>query len=179
MRAESSGNSGPSWPPVTTGNRENTDPDSKKPKPLVIRGTEGMVIALAKCCRPIPGDSVMGHLSSGRGMVIHRDNCKNIVTELKENPEKCLSVEWAKDFVGEYNVDLRVQMENERGALASLASLISQADANIETINIKEKDAHLSVVSLRISIRDRKHLAKTIRRMRTLKAVHRIVRVRN
>ena len=158
---------------------ENTDPDSKKPKPLVIRGTEGMVIALAKCCRPIPGDSVMGHLSSGRGMVIHRDNCKNIVTELKENPEKCLSVEWAKDFVGEYNVDLRVQMENERGALASLASLISQADANIETINIKEKDAHLSVVSLRISIRDRKHLAKTIRRMRTLKAVHRIVRVRN
>lgn len=158
---------------------ENPDADSKKPKPLVIRGTEGMVIALAKCCRPIPGDSVMGHLSSGRGMVIHRDNCKNIATELKENPEKCLSVEWAKDFVGEYNVDLRVQMENERGALASLASLISQADANIETINIKEKDAHLSVVSLRISIRDRKHLAKTIRRMRTLKAVHRIIRVRN
>jgi len=158
---------------------EATNPDSNKPKPLVIRGTEGMVIALAKCCRPIPGDSVMGHLSSGRGMVIHRDNCKNIASELKDNPEKCLSVEWAKDFVGEYAVDLRVQMENERGALASLASLISQADANIETINIKEKDAHLSVVSLRISIRDRVHLAKTIRRMRTQKAVNRIVRVRN
>ena len=159
---------------------ENTDASgASKPKPLVIRGTEGMVIALAKCCRPIPGDSVMGHLSSGRGMVIHRDNCKNIAAELKENPEKCLSVEWAKDFEGEYAVDLRVQMENERGSLASLASLISQADANIETINIKEKDAHLSVVSLRISIRDRQHLAKTIRRMRTLKAVHRIVRVRN
>ncbi|MDY6921450.1 MAG: bifunctional GTP diphosphokinase/guanosine-3',5'-bis pyrophosphate 3'-pyrophosphohydrolase [Pseudomonadota bacterium] len=158
---------------------ETTDADRGKPKPLVIRGTEGMVIALAKCCRPIPGDSVMGHLSSGRGMVIHRDNCKNIIAELKENPEKCLSVEWAQDFEGEYAVDLRVQMENERGALASLASLISQADANIETINIKEKDAHLSVVSLRISIRDRKHLARTLRRMRTLKAVHRIVRVRN
>jgi len=154
-------------------------PNSHKAKPLVIRGTEGMVIALAKCCRPIPGDSVMGHLSSGRGMVIHRDICKNIAAELKENPEKCLSVEWAKDFEGEYAVDLRVQMENERGSLASLASLISQADANIETINIKEKDAHLSVVSLRISIRDRQHLAKTLRRMRTLKAVHRIVRVRN
>lgn len=160
-------------------NDDDTSNLDKKAKPLVIRGTEGMVINLAKCCRPIPGDSVMGHLSSGRGMVIHRDNCKNIATELKDNPEKCLSVEWAKDFVGEYAVDLRVQMENERGSLASLASLISQADANIETINIKEKDAHLSVVSLRISIRDRLHLAKTIRRMRTLKAVHRIVRVRN
>ena len=153
-------------------------PDSK-PKPLVIRGTEGMVIALAKCCRAIPGDSVMGHLSSGRGMVIHRDNCKNIAAELKENPEKCLSVEWAQETEGEYSVDLRVQMESERGALAILASLVSQADANIETINLKEKDAHLSVVSLRISIRNRVHLASTIRRMRTLKAVHKITRVRN
>ncbi len=153
--------------------------ESNKPKPLVIRGTEGMVIALAKCCRPIPGDSVMGHLSSGRGMVIHRDNCKNIEAELKENPEKCLSVEWAQDTEGEYSIDLRVQMESERGALATLASLVSQADANIETINLKEKDAHLSVVTMRISIRDRVHLAKTIRRMRTLKAVHKITRVRN
>jgi GTP diphosphokinase / guanosine-3',5'-bis(diphosphate) 3'-diphosphatase len=150
-----------------------------KTTPLVIRGAEGMIINLAKCCRPIPGDSVVGHLSSGRGMVIHRDNCKNIATEMKENPEKCLAVEWASDAGGEYAVDLRVQMENERGALAVLASLISQTDANIETINLKEKDAHLSVVSLRISVHDRKHLAKTLRRIRTLKAVTRISRVRN
>ena len=153
--------------------------ESDKPKPLVIRGTEGMVIALAKCCRPIPGDSVMGHLSSGRGIVIHRDTCRNIATELKENPEKILSVEWATDYEGEYSVDLRVQMESERGALAVLASLISEADANIETINLKEKDAHLSVVTMRISIRDRVHLAKTMRRIRTLKVVHRITRIRN
>src|SRR5690606_11765349 len=153
--------------------------DKTKSTPLVIRGTEGMIINLAKCCRPIPGDSVVGHLSSGRGMVIHRDNCKNIATEMKENPEKCLAVEWASDTGGEYAVDLRVQMENERGALAILASLISQTDANIETINLKEKDAHLSVVSLRISVHNRQHLAKTLRRIRTLKAVTRITRVRN
>lgn len=153
--------------------------DKTKSTPLVIRGTEGMIINLAKCCRPIPGDSVVGHLSSGRGMVIHRDNCKNIATEMKENPEKCLAVEWASDTSGEYAVDLRVQMENERGALAILASLISQTDANIETINLKEKDAHLSVVSLRISVHNRQHLAKTLRRIRTLKAVTRITRVRN
>ncbi|MEZ5506897.1 MAG: bifunctional GTP diphosphokinase/guanosine-3',5'-bis pyrophosphate 3'-pyrophosphohydrolase [Gammaproteobacteria bacterium] len=153
--------------------------DKGKTAPLVIRGAEGMIINLAKCCRPIPGDSVVGHLSSGRGMVIHRDNCKNIATEMKENPEKCLAVEWASDTSGEYAVDLRVQMENERGALAILASLISQTDANIETINLKEKDAHLSVVSLRISVHNRQHLAKTLRRIRTLKAVTRITRVRN
>ena len=153
--------------------------DKSKVTPLVIRGAEGMLITLAKCCRPIPGDSVVGHLSSGRGMVIHRDNCKNIAIELKENPEKCLAVEWAADASGEYAVDLRVRLENQRGNLASLASLIAQADANIETIDLKEKDSHLSVVNLRISVRDRKHLAKTLRRIRTLKAVARIARVRN
>ena len=160
-------------------NSKKDNNNDSKARPLVIRGTEGMVISLAKCCRPIPGDSVMGHLSSGRGIVVHRHNCKNIASELKENPEKCLSVEWAQDSVGEYAVDLRVQMENERGALAILASLISEADANIETINLKEKDAHLSVVNLRISIRNRLHLARTLRRIRTLKVVHKIVRVRN
>ena len=159
--------------------QQDTAADKSKSPPLVIRGAEGMIINLAKCCRPIPGDSVVGHLSSGRGMVIHRDNCKNIATEMKENPEKCLSVEWAADAEGEYSVDLRVQMENERGALAVLASLISQIDANIETINLKEKDAHLSVVSLRITVRNRKHLARAIRRMRTLKAVNKITRMRN
>ena len=159
--------------------QQDTAADKTKSPPLVIRGAEGMIINLAKCCRPIPGDSVVGHLSSGRGMVIHRDNCKNIATEMKENPEKCLSVEWAADAEGEYSVDLRVQMENERGALAVLASLISQIDANIETINLKEKDAHLSVVSLRITVRNRKHLARAIRRMRTLKAVNKITRMRN
>ena len=150
-----------------------------KPKPLIIRGTEGMVINFAKCCRPIPGDSIIGHLSAGRGMVVHRHDCKNITTELKESPEKCLEVNWAKKIEGEFSVELRLELENERGVLARLASLLSETDINIETINLKEKDAHLSVVKMRLSVRDRDHLAVAIRKLRQLKSVHKITRARN
>ncbi|MCG8672665.1 MAG: bifunctional GTP diphosphokinase/guanosine-3',5'-bis pyrophosphate 3'-pyrophosphohydrolase [Pseudomonadales bacterium] len=150
-----------------------------KPKPLIIRGTEGMVINFAKCCRPIPGDSIIGHLSAGRGMVIHIHDCKNITSEMKENPEKCLEVNWAKKIEGEFPAELRIELENDRGALARLASVISETDINIETINLKEKDAHLSVVKMRIAVHDRAHLARAIRKLRQLKAVNKITRARN
>ncbi|OUS27333.1 bifunctional GTP diphosphokinase/guanosine-3',5'-bis(diphosphate) 3'-diphosphatase [Gammaproteobacteria bacterium 45_16_T64] len=158
---------------------ESTDSMSDSPAPLIIRGTEGMVINFSKCCRPIPGDSVIGHLSAGRGMVIHRDDCKNIATEMKSNPEKCVSVQWAKEVSGEYPVELRVEIENERGVLAMLASILSQADANIENIRLDEKDAHLSVVTLQIAVRGRIHLADTIRKIRKAKSVTKITRIRN
>jgi len=149
------------------------------PAPLIIRGTEGMVINFAKCCRPIPGDEVIGHLSAGRGIVVHRDDCKNIVNEMKDNPEKCASVQWANQVEGEYPIELRVELENERGVLAILASSLAQTDTNIETISLQEKDAHLSVVNLRIAVIGRVHLANVIRKIRKLKAVNKITRVRN
>ena len=147
--------------------------------PLVIHGTEGMVINFAKCCRPIPGDSVAGRLSAGRGMVVHRDDCKNLASEMKSNPEKCVSIQWSAELSGEYPVELRVEIENERGVLAMLASILSQADANIENIRLDEKDAHLSVVTLQIAVKDRVHLANTIRKLRKSKSVTKITRVRN
>lgn len=148
-------------------------------RPLVIRGTEGLIINFAKCCRPIPGDTIIGHLSAGRGMVVHRDNCRNINQEQKQNPEKCLSVQWASDVHGEFSVDLKVELANERGILATLANSLSEVGANIEVINLKEKDAHISVVNLRLGVTDRLHLARIFRRLRALKAVTKLVRVRH
>jgi RelA/SpoT family (p)ppGpp synthetase len=148
-------------------------------RPLIIHGTEGVVVTIARCCRPIPGDSIIGHLSAGRGMVVHRHDCKNVAAEMKNNPEKCLQVQWAQDIKEEFAVELRVEMENERGALAILASQLSTADANIETINLKDKDARLIVVNLRILVTDRVHLAKAMRKIRKLKTVVKVVRMRH
>ncbi|PIE40825.1 MAG: bifunctional GTP diphosphokinase/guanosine-3',5'-bis(diphosphate) 3'-diphosphatase [Gammaproteobacteria bacterium] len=150
-----------------------------KPKPLIIRGTEGMVISFAKCCHPIPGDSVTGHLSAGRGIVVHVSDCKNITTEMKESPEKCIEVNWAKNVEGEFPTELRIELSNDRGALARLASVISDTGINIETINLKEKDAHLSVVTMRIAVSSRTHLARAIRKLRPLNAINKITRARN
>lgn len=145
--------------------------------PLVIRGTEGLVLNYARCCTPIPGDLIVGHLSAGKGMVVHRDNCKNI-SELRNNPEKCIPLTWAKDINSEFNVELRIELAHQRGLIALLAGTISEADANIDKINVDERDGRISVIQLGISVRDRVHLARIIRKLRGLAGVSRITRMR-
>lgn len=145
--------------------------------PLVIRGTEGLVLNYARCCTPIPGDLIVGHLSAGKGMVVHRDNCKNI-SELRNNPEKCIPLTWAKDIDSEFNVELRIELAHQRGLIALLAGTISEADANIDKINVDERDGRISVIQLGISVRDRVHLARIIRKLRGLSGVSRITRMR-
>ncbi len=146
--------------------------------PLAIRGTEGLVISYAKCCTPIPGDPIVGHLSAGKGMVIHLDTCRNI-SEFRHNPDKCIPLSWAKDVSGEFNVELRVELEHQRGLIALLAGAVASADANIEKIGMDERDGRTSVVQLVVSVHDRIHLARVIKRLRTIGGVLRITRVRS
>ena len=145
--------------------------------PLVIRGTEGLVLNYARCCTPIPGDLIVGHLSAGKGMVVHRDSCKNIA-EFRNNPEKCIPLTWAKDIDSEFSVELRIELVHQRGLIALLAGTISEADANIDKINVDERDGRISIIQLGISVRDRVHLARIIRKLRGLAGVSRITRMR-
>jgi guanosine-3',5'-bis(diphosphate) 3'-pyrophosphohydrolase len=145
--------------------------------PLAIRGTEGLVLSYAKCCTPIPGDPIVGHLSAGKGMVVHLDSCKNI-GEVRHNPEKCIQLSWAKDVVGEFNVELRIELEHQRGLIALLAGSVNAADGNIEKISMDERDGRISVVQLMVSVQDRVHLARVLRKLRALTGVIRITRAR-
>ncbi|MFV9684640.1 MULTISPECIES: bifunctional GTP diphosphokinase/guanosine-3',5'-bis pyrophosphate 3'-pyrophosphohydrolase [Pseudomonadaceae] len=145
--------------------------------PLAIRGTEGLVMSYAKCCTPIPGDPIVGYLSAGKGMVVHMESCRNIV-DIRHNPEKCIQLNWAKDVTGEFNVELRVELEHQRGLIALLASSVNAADGNIEKISMDERDGRISVVQLVVSVHDRVHLARVIKKLRALKGVMRITRVR-
>ncbi|MDX1725077.1 MAG: bifunctional GTP diphosphokinase/guanosine-3',5'-bis pyrophosphate 3'-pyrophosphohydrolase [Pseudomonas sp.] len=145
--------------------------------PLAIRGTEGLVLSYAKCCTPIPGDPIVGHISAGKGMVVHLDSCRNI-GEIRHNPEKCIQLSWAKDVVGEFNVELRIELEHQRGLIALLAGNVNAADGNIEKISMDERDGRISVVQLVVSVHDRVHLARVIRKLRALKGVMRITRVK-
>jgi GTP diphosphokinase / guanosine-3',5'-bis(diphosphate) 3'-diphosphatase len=145
--------------------------------PLAIRGTEGLVLSYAKCCTPIPGDPIVGHLSAGKGMVVHLETCRNI-GEIRHNPEKCIQLSWAKDVVGEFNVELRIELEHQRGLIALLAGSVNAADGNIEKISMDERDGRISVVLLTVSVHDRVHLARVIRKLRALKGVIHINRVK-
>ncbi len=144
-------------------------------QPLLIKGTEGTVVSFGKCCRPVPGDPIIGYLSSGRGIVIHRDACKN-VADYKNNPEKWIEVEWERGIQTDFPVELRLDVTNKRGVLATVAAAIAAADTNIDNINTLERDGVTTTVNLILSVRDRSHLARVIRRLRTLPQVLRISR---
>ncbi|MCY4358354.1 MAG: bifunctional GTP diphosphokinase/guanosine-3',5'-bis pyrophosphate 3'-pyrophosphohydrolase [Gammaproteobacteria bacterium] len=145
---------------------------------LAIRGSEGMVLNYAKCCHPIPGDDIVGHISSGRGMVVHTDDCKNIA-EIRNRTEKCVALSWDSGVEGDFSVELRVELENQRGIIATLATTITGADANIEKISTVERDARFSIVNLAISVKNRVHLARVMKRVRLMKPVSKVTRVKS
>ena len=152
--------------------------DSGTQDTLAIRGSEGMVMNYAKCCHPIPGDPIVGHISSGRGMVIHTDDCNNI-SDIRDNPEKCLEVTWDTEVEGEFSVELQVELENQRGIIATLATTITGAEANIEKISTLERDARFSIVNLSLNVKNRVHLARVMKRVRLIKPVSRVTRVKS
>lgn len=145
--------------------------------PLAIRGTEGMVVSYAKCCRPIPGDVITGFLSAGRGIVIHREGCKNL-TEIQKFPEKYIFIQWADKVIGEFQIELRIEVINKRGVLAVLANKLSENDANIQNVHIDERDNRHNTITFLLSIQDRNHLAKLIKQLRQIDLVTRVVRVK-
>jgi len=147
-------------------------------EPLAITGTEGLVVTYARCCKPIPGDPILGHISAGRGLVIHSDHCKNLL-EMRDKGEEIMPVRWDPNVDEDFSVELRVELEHEKGTIAILASTVTNAEANIERISMSDKDARLSVVNMIITIKDRVHLARVIRRMRTVKGINKLTRVRN
>lgn len=146
-------------------------------KSLAISGTEGMLINYAKCCRPLPGDAIMGHLSAGRGIVVHRDTCNNLLTELRDNPEKCLELYWEDKIEQQFNAAIRLELENKKGVLATLAGVFAEMGSNIEAISLAEKDAAVSIIEVTFTVEDRIHLARIIKRLRKLDSVIRIGRI--
>jgi len=143
-------------------------------KPLAIKGTEGMVVSFAKCCRPVPGDAILGFMSSGKGIVVHQQNCRNMTETSSENRQ--LSVQWSEHVEGEYLAFMRVQVSNQRGVLANLAATIADMSSNIEYINLTEKDGRISTIEFVISVKNRTHLARIMKKLRRLPVVNRIWR---
>jgi GTP pyrophosphokinase len=142
---------------------------------LVISGTEGMVISYARCCYPIPGDEVMGYLSSGRGIVIHRNTCGNLAI-FRKQPEKWISVGWEKDIDLEFSSQITIETFNKPGALAEVATTIADSGSNIEQVSVLGRHEDCSVLSFLLQVRDRQHLAQIMRKVRKMPNVIRVAR---
>lgn len=159
------------------GPRDDPRSDADDRRPLAIRGTEGLMVSYAKCCCPLPGDAVIGHLSAGRGIVVHRDTCNNLLAEMRNSPEKCIALYWDRAVDQEFSAAIRIEMLNKKGILATLANTFSEMGSNIDTLTMQDRDAGTTVINATVTVRDRIHLARVIKRLRKLENVYRISRV--
>ena len=137
---------------------------NKGVRPLGIASDEGMVIHIAKCCRPIPGDRIQGIATAGRGIVIHRPECSNI-SDFRNRPERLIDVEWDTGPRNVFHVIIQVNSLNQRGALATLASTFSDAGCNIDHVDMDDRDGHTSSLEFLVSIKDTKHLGKVLKKI--------------
>lgn len=147
-----------------------TETSSKTKMP--IKGTEGMMVTYSKCCRPIPGDSILAYLSPGKGLIVHQHGCRNI----KSQENKLFPVKWDTDIDKEFVAKLRVDIVNHQGALAKLTNVIAKCDSNVVSLNSGEKDTGLYVIDMEISCRDRVHLADIIRKIKVMVDVQKVIR---
>ena len=145
------------------------------PAPLAVAGTEGLLVSYARCCFPIPYDPIFAFLSSGRGIVIHRETCVN-VEDYRKHPEKWLPVSWQATPERFFSSHVRVDVPNRMGVLANVAAAIASTETNIDHVSVEERDIDTSALVFELKVRDRKHLARIIRTIRRMPDVLRVAR---
>jgi RelA/SpoT family (p)ppGpp synthetase len=143
--------------------------------PLAIAGTEGLVVTFARCCFPIPNDPILANLSSGRGVVIHREACGNLST-FRKQPEKWISVAWRPAVDRLFHVEIKAEVTNRMGVLAQVAAAISGTQTNIDRVSLIERDSDSSTLTFELLVQDRRHLARVIRAVRGMPEVMKLTR---
>lgn len=148
---------------------------NKKPlDTITIRGSEGMNVQFAACCRPIPGDPILGFINKDKGLIIHTHDCPAI-GKFRLDPEKWLDVEWDSDNKHLFKVNLKMVVENKPGMLAMIAAVIANAGSNIDNVSMEEADNSLYTgINFTVQVRDRVHLADL---MRTIRKIPNVVRI--
>jgi GTP pyrophosphokinase len=152
--------------------------DMKHPGTVVIRGTEGMTVQFAQCCRPIPGDPIIGWIKKGQGIVIHTHDCP-VMAKTRADPDKYLDVEWDPETKKLFDVSIKLIALNRRGVLARIAAEIADAESNIDNVGMDTQDgSQYSTVHFTLQVHDRLHLAQVMRALRRIPEVVRITRVK-
>lgn len=152
--------------------------ESVMPGSVVIRGTEGIAIQLARCCRPIPGDPIIGSIKKGQGLVVHTHDCLVIRKSRNNEPQKWIDVEWEPEPGKLFDVDIRIEARNVRGVLAKVATEIADAGSNIENVAMDDEPGFYTTLHFTVQVANRAHLANVMRALRHIPEVVRIGRNR-
>jgi GTP diphosphokinase / guanosine-3',5'-bis(diphosphate) 3'-diphosphatase len=155
-----------------------SDSSDEAKSAITIRGTEGMAVQLATCCRPIPGDAIVGSIKKGQGLVVHQSDCGSIARSRKNEPDQWIDVEWDSRTTRLFQAAIDVMVENQRGVLARVASQIAEAGSNIDAISTEEDRALFTTMHFVVEVANRQHLARVMRSLRRLPDVKKIARTK-
>jgi guanosine-3',5'-bis(diphosphate) 3'-pyrophosphohydrolase len=146
--------------------------------PMLIHGAEGIAVRLGKCCRPIPGDPIIGQIKKDQGLVIHTHDCTQ-VRHYREDPEKWVDVAWSAELDKLFDVGIRIIVANQRGVLANVAAAISNEGSDIDNVHMAEEAGAYSSLYFTVSVQNRLHLARLMRVLRGLPEVVRLQRLKS
>ncbi len=152
--------------------------DAKIQGSIVIRGSEGMAVQFARCCRPIPGDPIVGFIKKGQGLVVHTHDCPT-AAKARGDPDKWIDVEWAAETDRTFDVGVKVDAANQRGVLAKVAAAIAEAGSNIDNVSIDEERGVYRTMLFTIQVQNRLHLARVMKSVRRIPEVVRLARVKD
>jgi GTP pyrophosphokinase len=144
---------------------------------VTIHGTEGMAVQFAQCCRPIPGDPIIGVIKSGQGLIVHTHDCPTL-RRGRGGADQWLDVAWDKNINRPFDVSIKLMVTNQRGVLAKIAAAIAEAEANIENINFSNEGEYTGL-HFTLEVNNRLHLANIMRSLRRIPEVVRIIRVKS
>jgi GTP diphosphokinase / guanosine-3',5'-bis(diphosphate) 3'-diphosphatase len=150
-----------------------------KPSKLGIDGLiDGLVVNISKCCNPIPGERIVGIITTGKGIAVHSKMCKNL-NQFENDPERWLDISWSNNRNGEqfYKTRLRMLLLNNKGVLSELTNMIFNADVNIVDFNVETQSADYYGVTCEVELKDIEHFGYLMSKLRSLQSVAKIERI--
>ncbi|MCE2679986.1 MAG: bifunctional (p)ppGpp synthetase/guanosine-3',5'-bis(diphosphate) 3'-pyrophosphohydrolase [Burkholderiales bacterium] len=164
---------------MALGVTDNTTLQGKARTPILIHGGEGLAVQRAQCCMPIPGDSIHAYLKKGAGLALHTTDCEIAKSAMAKEPERWTEVEWAEDITRVFDVNIDIDIKNERGSLTRVSAAISDEGANISNLSMNDDLGPQKLMHFTVQVSDRNQLAKVIKAVRRINLVNRVARVRN
>lgn len=159
----------------------NTPKDTKPTETgVVVKGLDNLLIRLSRCCRPVPGDEIVGFITKGRGVSVHRADCPNVATA--DEQDRLIEVEWSQALQQDsklYSVDIEVTGYDRPGFIAEVMAVVSETKTSILAVNARANRDKMATIHLTLQIRDIHHMLKVVDRIKSIQDIYSVQRVNN
>ena len=146
---------------------------------VTVKGEDNLMVRFAKCCNPVPGDDILGNITKGRGVSIHRKDCSNLKNLIEEDPQKVVDVSWGTAKGVAYMAEIQVKAEDRSGVLSDIMNVIMESKLPLNALNAKSAKSNLAYVNIKVKIDTIEQLKELMRKIRKLTGVMDVYRMNN